>query len=75
MLARIKTSLRVNLDGMDDEGLSIQRSIGTHRTEVLSMRTVASVEETEVISGLGQDSSLGDGTEDRSTSCSSTSEV
>jgi hypothetical protein len=75
MLAQIKSSLGVNLDGMDDECLSIQRSIGTRRTEVLSVRTIASVEETEVILGLGQDSSLGDGTEDRSTSCSSTSEV
>ncbi len=48
ILARIKSSLSVNLDGRDDDGLSIYRSIGTHLIGVLSVRTVVSELEIEV---------------------------
>jgi hypothetical protein len=48
MLARMKSSLRVSLEGRDDEGLSIHLNIGTRLVEVLSVIPVSSELVTEV---------------------------
>jgi len=48
MLTWMKSSLRVSLEGRDDEGLSIHLNIGTRLVEVLSVIPVSSELVTDV---------------------------